>query len=99
MYCPEVSFFFQFSAFMMLMFSVLLACGAAGGDPVLMLIGRLNQVVEGRPVQRAADPGGTHSTCDLSGGAAGRHARQQLVGQHNQVLEGRPVQCVHICIP
>ncbi len=29
MYCPEVSFFFQFSAFMMLMFSVLLACGAA----------------------------------------------------------------------
>ena len=29
MYCPEVSFFFQFSAFMMLMCSVLLACGAA----------------------------------------------------------------------
>ena len=29
MYCPEVAFFFQFSAFMMLMVSVLLACGVA----------------------------------------------------------------------
>ena len=29
MYCPEVSLFFQFSAFMMLMCATLLACGAA----------------------------------------------------------------------
>ena len=29
MYCPEVAFFFQFSAFMMLMVSVLVAVGWA----------------------------------------------------------------------
>ena len=29
MYCPEVSLFFQFSAFMMFMCSVLLACAGA----------------------------------------------------------------------
>mgnify|MGYP004024998707 CR=1 FL=1 len=29
MYCPEVSFFFQFSAFMMVMFATLVALGGA----------------------------------------------------------------------
>lgn len=52
MYCPEVSFFFQFSALMMLLVSVLLACGAAWYHDRYFVKKQDNRIKRRRPGRR-----------------------------------------------